>query len=331
MRRHRAGRARAGAVALLVAVAAPRAVVAGEEGPALCRDASLDAAVSDAAHDRLDADHLLALSHRLDDPAAGCDGRAAFCVGQKLALDGVDRAYALLGPPTPDLASAKAVLEAARSHGSPWQILVALGDVDAALAHGGDPSLYRQAAGELQRALNAINEAPLCGAFGELRPDPDDIRRIRKRAQEAVLLSPRFDVARTRSGECGGIFLGTVRGIDAEATPVPITFPSGKATFTPEGEKAAQALLDCVKERNLPAITLTGHTDAHGSDASNMRLAADRLAAVRAFFEAGGYAGALRLLPMGEREPFQPDDPTQHTPAELDQMNRRVELRDATP
>lgn len=330
MRCHRAKRVRAAAIALFIAGASPAR--AGEtDGLALCRDASLNATLDDAAHDRLEADRLTALLGRLEDPAAGCDGRAAFCVGQKLALESVDRAYVLLGAPTPDLPAVKTVLENGRTHGSPWQILVALGDVEAALAHEADPSLYRQAASALQRALNTINEVPLCGAFGEVRPDPTDIRRIRKRAQEAVLLSPQFDVARTRSGECGGIFLGTVRGIDVEATPVPITFPYGKATFTPEGEQAAEALLQCVKERNLPGITLTGHTDDHGSDAYNMQLAADRLAVVQAFFKAGGYEGTLRLLPKGKREPFQPDDPTQHTAAELDQMNRRVELRDAAP
>ena len=86
-----------------------------------------------------------------------------------------------------------------------------------------------------------------------------------------------------------------------------------------------------MKERNLLAVTLTGHTDDHGSDAFNMRLAGNRLAAVQAFFKAGGYEGMMRLLPMGKREPFRPDDPSQHTAAELDQMNRRVELRETAP
>ena len=145
------------------------------------------------------------------------------------------------------------------------------------------------------------------------------------------MLSPRFDLARTKAGDCGGIFLEKVRGIAVEAIPVPITFAYAKADFTAEGQKAAGALLQCLREKNLPAIVLTGHTDAHGSDGYNMDLSAHRLAVVQDYLKAGGYTGALRLIPMGKRDPFQPDDVTQHSPDEIDQMNRRVELRETAP
>ncbi|MCW6509362.1 OmpA family protein [Lichenifustis flavocetrariae] len=305
------------------------------ENNAFCRDAQLDQEVQALTREELPADRLAALAARLDDagqPDQGCGPQTAYCVGLRVALAAVDAAYVQLRRPAPDLAAVRATLEQGHRHGSPWQLLVALGDVEAAQAHGAaGAEAFRDSAVNLQGALNAISEPPLCVAFGEIRPEPDDIRRIRKRAEESVLLSPSFDVTRTRSGECGGILLSKVRGIVVESTPLPITFASGKADLTPAGRKAADALLQCLKEKGLPAVTLTGHTDDHGPDGYNMQLSATRLATVDSYLKAGGYGGSVRLIPKGKREPFQPDDPSQHSTDELDQMNRRVELRDAAP
>lgn len=302
---------------------------------AFCPDPAVNRLVNQAAHDGLDDGQLQGLSRRFDPTSAAvpqCDSVVPYCIGLKVALTTVDQAYARLAARTPDLDGAHALLSEGRTHGAPWQLLVALGDVEATEAHkAGDPAGYLDAAGVLQAALNAINEPALCTAFGEIRPEPDDIRRIRKRAQEAVMLSPRFEVARTKAGDCGGIFLTKVRGIDVASVPVPITFDYDKASFTAEGQKAAEALLGCVREKGLPALTLSGHTDAHGSDSYNMDLSARRLNAVGDFLKAGGYAGRMHLIPLGKREPFQPDDVTQHSADEVDQMNRRVELREAAP
>jgi outer membrane protein OmpA-like peptidoglycan-associated protein len=59
-----------------------------------------------------------------------------------------------------------------------------------------------------------------------------------------------------------------------------------------------------------------------------MDLSARRLAAVRDFLVKGGFTGTIELEPKGKREPFVVDDPTEHSEAEIDQMNRRVELRE---
>ncbi len=305
----------------------PPGVRAAEAG--FCKEPDVNKLVNLAAQDALEPDRLIALVRRFNTAPPDCDSRIAYCVGMKAALQTVERAYSLLVTATPDLASARAMLLQGRANGAPWQLLVALGDVEAALARqDAKPALYHDAASDLQFAINAINEPSLCPEFNEIRPDPDEIRRIRKRTAEAVLLSPRFDIARTKQGDCGGIFLDVVKGVDAEAVPVPITFEYNKAEFTEEGKKAADSLLLCLREKKLPEITLTGHTDTHGKDAYNLDLSARRLITVEAFLRAGGYTGKLHLIPKGMREPFQPDDPTQHSADELDQMNRRVELRE---
>ncbi len=297
-----------------------------------CRDAAVDRDVGLAAHDKLDVARLSALSQRFDDtalPDPGCGDRVAHCVGLKLSLAFVDRAYGLLGQDPPDMEGARTFLQKGKTQGGPWQLLVALGDVEAALARQtNDTTLYRSAASNLQFALNQIVEPPLCSAFGEIRPTGEELARIRRRAQEAVMLSPHFEIARTRGGECGGIFLDTTRGVDVEPVPVPITFEYDKSVLTDEGKKAASALLECLKSKNLTEITLSGHTDLHGGDTYNMDLSAKRLSAVQALLKAGGYAGVVHLVPKGKREPFQPDDPGQHSQAEIDQLNRRVELRE---
>ena len=320
-------------VALAIVGALASSPVTAETN-AFCRDAQVNQEVQALAREDLAADQLAALATRLDDAGKadpGCGPHIAYCVGLKVALGAVDRAYDQLREAAPDLALVRSMLDQGRQHGSPWQLLVALGDVEAAQAHTTGGTAFRDSAVNLQGALNAISEPPLCTAFGEIRPGPDDIRRIRKRAEESVLLSPTFDITRTRSGECGGILLSKVRGIVVESTPLPITFASGKADLTPAGRNAADALLQCLKEKGLPAVTLTGHTDDHGPDGYNMQLSASRLATVDSYLKAGGYGGSVRLVPMGKREPFQPDDSSQHSTDELDQMNRRVELRDAGP
>jgi len=147
---------------------------------------------------------------------------------------------------------------------------------------------------------------------------------------EAQLLAPQFELVRTRDNKCGGVFLASIRGFAPKSRPLPVTYVYKEATMTPEGTKAAQALLDCVKNENYHRVVLSGHTDQIGSDAYNMDLSAKRLATVKAFLVSGGITAEIVLIPKGKSEPFQVDDPGQHTPEEINQLNRRVELRETT-
>lgn len=117
------------------------------------------------------------------------------------------------------------------------------------------------------------------------------------------------------------------RGTSAGSIPIPVLFVYNEATFTDEGRRAATLLLEYLKLKHPDRVTLTGHADERGTAAFNMELSRERLAAVRAFLERGGYRGALTLLPRGESEPFLGIDRTRFSQEELFQLDRRVELR----
>jgi outer membrane protein OmpA-like peptidoglycan-associated protein len=109
--------------------------------------------------------------------------------------------------------------------------------------------------------------------------------------------------------------------------PIPIKFVFREANFTKDGRKAAQLLLEYVLLERPGSVTLTGHADERGTPGFNMELSSARLAAVAQFLKAGGYAGQLKLVPMGESEPFTGVDRGHFPPEELFELDRRVELR----
>ncbi|MEW5964233.1 MAG: OmpA family protein [Pseudomonadota bacterium] len=111
------------------------------------------------------------------------------------------------------------------------------------------------------------------------------------------------------------------------AIPIPVLFVYNEAVFTEEGKRAAGLLLEYLKLKRLDVVTLSGHADERGSERFNLDLSRERLATVASFLKSGGYAGALRLEPRGESEPFTGVDRTLFDREELYQLDRRVELR----
>lgn len=109
--------------------------------------------------------------------------------------------------------------------------------------------------------------------------------------------------------------------------PIPIQFVYREATFTPDGEKAADLLLEYLKRRKLNTVTLSGHADERGTPELNMELSMDRLKAVENYLRAGGFTGELLLLPKGKTEPFTGVDRSGFSREDLYQLDRRVELR----
>ena len=109
--------------------------------------------------------------------------------------------------------------------------------------------------------------------------------------------------------------------------PIPVLFHYNEATFTDEGRKAAGLLLEYLQVKGLRVATLTGHADERGSPGFNMELSAQRLEAMRAYLESGGYTGRLVLEAKGEAEPFSGVDRERFSRDELFQLDRRVELR----
>ena len=128
--------------------------------------------------------------------------------------------------------------------------------------------------------------------------------------------------ARRRAFRTAALAQGEPRTI-----PIPIKFAFREASFTEDGRKAAQLLLEYVLLGKPRSITLTGHADERGTPGFNMELSSARLAAVAQFLRAGGYAGELKLLPMGESEPFTGVDRSLFPRDELFELDRRVELR----
>lgn len=112
-----------------------------------------------------------------------------------------------------------------------------------------------------------------------------------------------------------------------DVIPLPITFETGQAVFTPEGRRAADLLVEYVRGAGLKSLTLSGHADERGPDRYNMRLSHKRLEAIADYLRERGYGGSLNLLAKGESEPFKGVDRSAMARAELWRIDRRVELR----
>jgi outer membrane protein OmpA-like peptidoglycan-associated protein len=262
--------------------------------------------------------------------STSCQGQAAFCTGRMLALSLLAEAGAAMEKNQGDRAAV--FLERAAHYGAPWQVLIAEGDVAFEEAKGEDKNAYTKAATYYERALDDLAEQPACSAYGEPgAPAPSEIAELHKRMTEAKLLAPSFEVVHTRDGACGGVFLKNIRGFEPESAPLPIEFEFNSVALTPKGEKAAEGLIECVSARKFSKIHFTGHTDRIGSDSENMVLSKRRLEAIKALLIKSGVPSQnIELEPKGKREPFVPDDAGKYTQPEIDQMNRRVELKDAS-
>lgn len=276
-------------------------------------------------------DQLAALWLRAKANEEGCSEEALYCLGQSIALGHVEAAYTK-GDAGASTGEIEPLLDKGLAYGSPWQLRTARGDLllaRAKVAHDG--SLYSKAALDYQEALIALGEPSICGAYGEApRPPKDDIASIYRRMSTALLLARPVKIATTRCAPCEWLFINGVAGFDPAVRPLPITFPSNASEPTPEGRAAALALLECVKAGGYSRIVLTGHTDQLGSATYNLALSARRLDALKRILVDGGFAGQIALEPKGKSEPFITDGQG-YLPSEVRRLNRRVELKDATP
>ncbi len=312
-------------IALVALVAALAGAAAGTGRAQAQQECPASAARFDSARAGGDIEAILEAYAGLE--ASGCSEQLLYCAGNSVALAYVESAYGRADAGA-GLSTVKAELTIGRAYGAPWQLLVGLADLSFAQARElDDGPIFTEAATLYQDALNTISEPPICSDNSGL-PSTQEIEAIHKRMTEALLLAPQFELVRTRAGGCGGVFLQSIRGFTPTYRPLPINFEFDKAEFTPAGRKAAEQLLACLLEEQPGQVVLSGHTDAKGSDAYNMALSERRLASVEAFLREGGFAGELVLVPKGEEEPFEPDDPSLYDEAEIDQLNRRVALRD---
>jgi outer membrane protein OmpA-like peptidoglycan-associated protein len=114
--------------------------------------------------------------------------------------------------------------------------------------------------------------------------------------------------------------------IEATAVPVPVTFVFNEANLTGEGRRAASLLLEYLRIKRFPKITLTGHADERGTDALNLALSAQRLQTVARFLREGGVNGRLELIPKGKTEPYSGVVRGDFSQEDLYQLDRRVEM-----
>jgi outer membrane protein OmpA-like peptidoglycan-associated protein len=131
---------------------------------------------------------------------------------------------------------------------------------------------------------------------------------------------------RAVGGGLSGIYSVSLRVAGVRAVPVPINFDYNQATFTKNGEQAIQELIEAAKD--VPAMTLVGHTDPRGSDDYNMELSKSRVYAVRdRLVKAGVPANKITVRWRGKNEPFDTSvlpDPGSLSNEDVWQLDRRV-------
>ena len=108
-----------------------------------------------------------------------------------------------------------------------------------------------------------------------------------------------------------------------------ILFEFNSATISEEGQKALEGLADwCLMNKSLPALRITGHTDAIGSDAYNLNLSQQRAKAVGDALQTLSVPQAIITEGRGESDPLESNESTEGRA-----VNRRVcfQFLKATP
>jgi outer membrane protein OmpA-like peptidoglycan-associated protein len=208
-----------------------------------------------------------------------------------------------------------------------WQASATLGEV----RFGG--RRFGEAAEAYDRAIAIVKNETLTPA----RPEKFEIEGLLTRSAQARLLAANVKMADgttqfvqtardQRDGTLGGIYSRSVRGIQPQAIPVPVTFEYAKTTFTPIGEQAVRELADALREQRPARIKLVGHTDMRGSDDTNMKLSAARAEAVAAYLKEAGIATVIETAGVGSTEPVKLLDSAGLSQDDIYALNRRVEF-----
>ena len=101
-----------------------------------------------------------------------------------------------------------------------------------------------------------------------------------------------------------------------------VTFENRSATLTPQGLAVVAKVAAIMKAEPTVRISIEGHTDSRGSDASNLALSQARAQAVLDALRAQGIAAdRMSAVGFGERRPKVPDTSDANRA-----INRRVEL-----
>jgi outer membrane protein OmpA-like peptidoglycan-associated protein len=104
--------------------------------------------------------------------------------------------------------------------------------------------------------------------------------------------------------------------------PGNVLFGTGKSTLLPGAQTKLDSVAEALKDQADHDIVIEGHTDAQGSDDTNLKLSQDRAQSVRDYVVARGIpTNRVRVVGVGEARPVA-DNSTPEGRAQ----NRRVEI-----
>ncbi|GGD66678.1 OmpA family protein [Croceicoccus mobilis] len=109
---------------------------------------------------------------------------------------------------------------------------------------------------------------------------------------------------------------------------VTISYPDGGSELDEAAKEAIANLTASEQFAGDGAIVLRGHTDSEGNDEANIRASRKRAEAVAEMLEeAGASSDRIKIIPMGEQNPIEPNALPDGTPNEEGRAaNRRVEI-----
>lgn len=271
-------------------------------------DADIRAAVKAGDVARFD----LLNSRMLAEPT--CHGEYREKVGRALALASLKRLEAEFGsaPVLPVDGLKRAV-----RYGRPWQVLMALGDAEYKAENWPD------AVRGYESAIDDIRDDRL----NPTAPAAKIEVLLFKRAYQARALASAYVPVNKVRDKIAGIASPKFRNFTVEAVPVPIRFAYKEANLSEDGTAAAAEMLAYFTEQGTQHVRLVGHTDPVGSDGYNSGLSKARAEAIKAYLVAGGYAGTIDIVGMGEKAPFEPDDPAAYDDEQKHAFDRRVEYQ----
>ncbi|MCP4699865.1 MAG: OmpA family protein [Gammaproteobacteria bacterium] len=158
-------------------------------------------------------------------------------------------------------------------------------------------------------------------------PAPLLIQKLYNLASEAQVLAGNLEATISRSGQASGIMRDTVRGFVPKERIIPIQFGFNKKTLSKRGKKAADRLIEYLKQKGITRLNLIGHTDSKGSHKVNDRISKRRALALKQYLLKHGVTAGISVVGKGKREPLKLDSPENYTQKEIDTLNRRVEFR----
>jgi outer membrane protein OmpA-like peptidoglycan-associated protein len=170
-----------------------------------------------------------------------------------------------------------------------------------------------------------------CAGERESLPNGQQVVELFQLAYQTSALANSFvSPPPRRDGSAGGIFVGSIRGVEVTRYPTPVEFKYDSVELTPKGVDAARFLASFINGRNAGKIVLTGHADEKGAEEYNCKLSQRRLDALVAVLKRDLRDKSLVIepVPQGKGEMVAIALGSDLTKDQIDQVNRRVELRD---